>query len=82
MGYDVPSIRYEDAACTPSPSRFFFEFTVVRLIDGYVGQVNCGGEIIHQTRLFEGEDETNPPARAALEQARKDLIEKMKGLFN
>ena len=82
MPYDPLLREYrDDAACTPEPSRYFFEFSTVRLIDGYVGQVHFGGNIVLQTQLFEGGDEANPPARAALEQAQKDLIEKVKGLF-
>ena len=80
MPYDPSLKEYRDRYFA-EPSRYFFEFFTVRLIDGYVGQVYFGGNIVHQTQLFEGGDEANPPARAALEQAQKDLIEKVKGLF-
>lgn len=58
----------------------YFEYTVVKLIDGFIGQVNFGGEIIHQTQLVAREGD-NDPTQEAAKLARQECVAAMKKLF-
>ena len=51
-----------------------FYVTVVKLIDGFIGQVMFGGEIVHQTELVDGADVARETARVATTNAVKRLF--------
>lgn len=71
--------NYYDNACIPSPS-MSFDITVVRLIDGYLGQVMFGGQIVHQTELFQDADE-KPGGARAYEAAQASITDAVGKLF-
>lgn len=55
-----------------------FGITVVRLMDGYLGQVSFGGRIIHQTDLVPESDQAHVQAA---DNALGALVDALKKLF-
>lgn len=51
-----------------------FYVTVVKLIDGFIGQVMFGDEIVHQTELVDTADTARETARVATVSAVKRLF--------
>lgn len=73
------SHRDYDAGCVP-PSMTFY-ITVVRLIDGYLGQVMFGDKIVKQTELFQDEKD-NPGQTQAYKAAQEAITEAVGRLFS